>query len=198
MTTVDLFRGDLSPTSRMLVGVAAVLLILSLFFPVWKITLKAPQYPDGLSLVIHSYKVGGEIQEVNILNHYIGMKEIEPHEFPEFRFIPFLIMRFLAMAVLAMMVARLEIAALGWIDFVVFGTVMLVDFQHWLYDYGHTLSPDAPIAMEAFTPRFIGTTQVANFHVASWPALGAILMFVAGALGPLALVIEYRKRRKAD
>jgi copper chaperone NosL len=135
---------------------------------------------------------------VNILNHYIGMKEIEPNEFPEFRFIPFLIMRFLALALLAMMVARLEIAALGWIDFVVFGIVMLVDFQHWLYEYGHTLSPDAPISIEPFTPRFIGTTQVANFHVASWPAVGAILMFIAGGLGPLSLVIEYRNRRKAD
>jgi copper chaperone NosL len=198
MTTVDLFRGDLSRTSRILVGVAAVLLVLSMFMPVWKITLQAPQYPDGLSLVIYSHKVAGEIQEVNVLNHYIGMKEIEPNEFPEFRFIPFLILRFLALAVLAMMVARLEIAALGWIDFTVFGIVMLVDFQHWLYEYGHTLSPSAPISMDPFTPRFLGTTQVANFAVASWPAAGAIMMFVAGALGPLSLVLEYRQRRKAD
>ncbi|MEN8198057.1 MAG: hypothetical protein ABFS30_16345, partial [Pseudomonadota bacterium] len=107
----------------------------------------------------------------------------------------FLIMRFLALAVLAMLVARLEIAALGWIDFSVFGVVMLVDFQHWLYEYGHTLSPSAPISMDPFTPRFIGTTQVANFSVSSWPAAGAILMFVAGALGPLSLFLEYRHRR---
>lgn len=198
MTTVDLFRGDLSRNSRVLVGVAAVLLVLSTFLPVWKITLRAPQYPQGLSLVIYSHKVAGEVQEVNILNHYIGMKEIEPNEFPEFRFIPFLIVRFLALAVLAMMVARLEIAALGWIDFTVFGMVMLVDFQHWLHDYGHNLSAGAPIRMDPFTPKFIGTTQVANFTVSSWPAAGAILMFVAGALGPLSLFLEYRHRHKGD
>ena len=197
MARVDLFRGDLSRTSRILVGVAAGLLIGSSFFPVWRITLRAPQYPQGLALVIYPHKVAGEIHEVNTLNHYIGMREIEPNEFPEFRFIPFFILRFLALALLAMMAARLEIAALGWIDFVIFGIVMLVDFQHWLYDYGHSLSPSAPIRMKPFTPHFLGTTHVANFTVASWPATGAILMFIAGALGPISLLVEYRGRRKA-
>jgi len=195
MSPVDLFKGELSRNARILVAVAALLLIPAAFLPVWKITLIAPQYPDGLSLVLYPHKVAGEVQEVNILNHYIGMKEIEPNEFPEFRFIPFLILRFLAFAVLAAMAARLEIAALGWIDFVVFGLVMLVDFQHWLYEYGHNLSPSAPISMDPFTPKFIGTTQVANFTVQSWPAAGAILMGIAGALGPVALLVDWRKRR---
>jgi copper chaperone NosL len=198
MTSLDLFRGDLSRTSRILVAAAALLLLPAAFLPVWKITLVAPQYPAGLSLVIYPHKVAGEIQEVNLLNHYIGMREISQDEFPEFRFIPFLIMRFLALAMLAALVARVEIAALGWIDFVIFGIVMLFDFQHWLYEYGHNLAPSAPIEMEPFTPRFIGTTQVANFTVKSWPALGAILMGAAGALGPVAMALEYRRRRKAE
>ena len=198
MGPADLFRGELSRQSRILVIVAALLLIPAAFLPVWKITLVAPQYPDGLSLMIYPGKVAGEIQEVNVLNHYIGMKEISQDEFPEFRFIPFLILRFLALAVLAALVARMEIGALGWIDFTIFGIIMLVDFQHWLYEYGHNLSPSAPIAMEPFTPKFIGTTQVANFTVESWPAIGAILMGIAGALGPLAVLLEWRKRRKEE
>jgi copper chaperone NosL len=193
MSPNQLFRGELSRTSRVLVVVAALLLIPSAFLPVWKITLVAPQYPQGLSLSIYPHKVAGEIQEVNILNHYIGMKEIEEDEFAEFRLIPFLILRFLALAVLAALVARLEIGALGWIDFLVFGLVMLVDFQHWLYEYGHNLSPGAPIRMDPFTPRFIGTTHVANFTVKSWPAAGAVLMAVAGLLGPVALFMEWRR-----
>jgi len=198
MSPVDLFRGDLSRASRILVAVAALLLIPAAILPVWKITLRAPQYPQGLSLVIYPHEVAGEIQEVNVLNHYIGMQEIEPDEFPEFRFIPFFILRFLALAILAAMAARVEIAALGWIDFVVFGFVMLADFQHWLHDYGHNLSPSAPIRMEPFTPKFFGTTQVANFTVESWPAIGAILMGIAGMLGPVALLLEWRKRRQPE
>ncbi|MEE9132847.1 MAG: hypothetical protein V3U13_04740 [Gemmatimonadota bacterium] len=198
MGPADLFRGELSRESRILVIVAALLLIPAAFLPVWKITLVAPQYPNGLSLIIYPGKVAGEIQEVNVLNHYIGMKEISQDEFPEFRFIPFLILRFLALAVLAALVARMEIGALGWIDFIIFGIVMLVDFQHWLYEYGHNLSPSAPITMAPFTPKFIGTTQVANFTVESWPAIGAILMGIAGALGPVAVLLEWRKRRKEE
>lgn len=192
-----LFRGELSRSARIAVAVAALLLIPSAFLPVWTVTLHAPQYPQGLSLKIYPYQVSGEIQEVNTLNHYIGMQEIEPDEFPEFRFIPFFILRFLALAALAFLVARTEIAALGWIDFVIFGIVMLADFQHWLYEYGHNLSPDAPIRMDPFTPQFIGTTQVANFTVSSWPASGAILMGIAGALGPVSLGLEWWNRRKA-
>ncbi|UCC81582.1 MAG: hypothetical protein JSW46_11230 [Gemmatimonadota bacterium] len=195
MSPSQLFRGELSRTSRTLVLVAALLLIPSAFLPVWNITLVAPQYPQGLSLAIYANKVAGEIQEVNILNHYIGMKEIEQDEFPEFRFIPFLILRFLALAVLAAIVARLEIGALGWIDFLVFGLVMLFDFQHWLYEYGHNLSPGAPISLDPFTPKFIGTTQVANFTVKSWPAAGAVMMALAGLLGPVALFFEWRRRK---
>ena len=195
MSPVDLFKGELSRNARILVALAALLLTPAAFLPVWKITLIAPQYPDGLSLVLYPHKVAGEIQEVNVLNHYIGMKEIEPDEFAEFRFRPFLILRFLAFAVLAAMAARLEIAALGWIDFVIFGIVMLADFQHWLFEYGHNLSPSAPIRMDPFTPNFIGTTQVANFTVQSWPSTGAILMGIAGALGPVALLLDWRKRR---
>jgi copper chaperone NosL len=181
----------------MLVLAAALLLIPSAFLPVWEITLVAPQYPEGLSLQIYPHKVAGEIQEVNILNHYIGMQEIEQHEFPEFRLIPFLILRFLALAVLAAIVARLEIGALGWIDFSVFGLVMLFDFQHWLHEYGHNLSPGAPIQIDPFTPKFIGTTQVANFTVKSWPAAGAVIMATAGLLGPVALFLEWRRRKRA-
>lgn len=198
MGPADLFRGELSRQSRILVIVAALLLIPAAFLPVWKITLVAPQYPNGLSLMIYPGKVTGEIQEVNVLNHYIGMKEISQDEFPEFRFIPFLILRFLALAALAALVARMEIGALGWIDFTIFGIIMLVDFQHWLYEYGHNLSPSAPITMAPFTPKFIGTTQVANFTVESWPAIGAILMGIAGALGPVAVLLEWRKRRKEE
>ncbi len=198
MTLIDLFQGELSRTSRVLVAVAALFLFPSVFLPVWRITLHAPQYPQGLTMSIYAYQVSGDIQEVNTLNHYIGMKNIEPDEFPEFRFIPFFIFRFLALAALAALAARLEIAALGWIDFVVFGLVMLVDFQHWLFEYGHNLSPHAPIHMDPFTPNLFGRTQVGNFTVTSWPASGAILMFLAGALGPLALFLEWRRKRRAE
>lgn len=193
----EFFRGELSLPSRILLVAVAAALLPSLLLPVWKITLHAPQYPAGLELAIYSHTVQGDLSEVNILNHYIGMHEIVADEFPEFMFIPFFILRFLGFAALAALVARVPVAAIGYLDFVIFGAVMLFDFQTWLAEYGQNLSPDAPITMEPFTPQLLGTTQVGNFTVTSYPSTGAILMFLAGLLGPVILVWEWWRRRKA-
>lgn len=190
-------QGELSTTSRVLIVIATLALLPSIFLPTWTITLHAPQYPDGLSVAIYPNTVGGQLDEVNILNHYIGMAQISPDEFPEFRFIPFFILRFLAFAVLAALVARIPIAAIGYVDFVMFGMVMLYTFQHWLREFGTNLSPDAPLRLEPFVPGFIGTTQVAQFAVTSMPASGGWLMLLAGAMGPVVLAFEWRRRPRA-
>lgn len=189
------FQSELSLTSRVLLVAVALALLPSIFLPVWEIGLRAPQYPGGLSVIIFPHTVGGDLAEVNILNHYIGMQQVHPDEFPEFMFIPFFILRFLGFAVLAALVGRLPIAAIGYLDFVVFGAVMMYDFNNWLYEYGHNLSPEAPLRMEPFTPNLIGTTQIANFTVTSYPSAGAILMFAAGALGPVILLWEWFRQR---
>ncbi|MDP2469245.1 MAG: hypothetical protein Q8W45_02135 [Candidatus Palauibacterales bacterium] len=188
------FQGELSSVSRVMIVIATLTLLPSIFLPTWNITLHAPQYPEGLTLVIYPHTVGGQLDEVNLLNHYIGMREITPNEFPEFRLIPFFILRFFAFAVLAALVARIPIAAIGYLDFVMFGVVMLYTFQHWLTEFGTQLSPAAPIDLAPFVPRFIGTTHVAQFSVSSMPAAGGILMGIAGLMGPVVLIYEWRRR----
>ena len=192
----DFFQGELSKGSRITMLVVALALIPALFLPVWEITLHAPQYPDGLSVEIYSHTVMGDLQEVNTLNHYIGMQTISPDEFPEFNFIPFFLIRFLAFALLAFVVARVPVAAIGWIDFAVFGAVMLFDFHNWLYEYGNNLSPDAPIDLDPFTPHLFGVTEVGNFSVSSYPSASAILMAAAGLAGPVLLAYEWWRRRE--
>ncbi len=192
----DLFQGEISKPSRIALLLISLALIPALFLPVWEITLHAPQYPDGLTMEIMSHTVTGDLQEINNLNHYIGMQEISPDEFPEFNFIPFFIGRFLLLAGLAFLVARMSVAAIGYIDFAVFGAVMMWDFQHWMYEYGHNLSPDAPIEIEPFTPTILGATEVGQFSVTAYPDWGGILMLVAGAAGPVILGYEWWRRRK--
>lgn len=193
----DFLQSELSTPSRIMMVAVAAALIPALFLPVWNITLHAPQYPGGLTVEIYSHTVAGDLQEVNGLNHYIGMEEIQPDEFPEFMFIPFFILRFLGFAALAALVARIPVAAIGYLDFVIFGAVMLFDFQNWLREYGQNLSPDAPIEIEPFTPKFLGTTEVGQFEVTSMPSAASILMILAGAAGPVILGYEWWRRRKA-
>lgn len=192
----DFFQRQLSTKSRVLMVVATLALLPAVFLPTWTITLHAPQYPDGLAVQIYPHTVKGDVGEVNLLNHYIGMHEIDADEFPEFRFIPFFILRFFGFALLTALMGHMAIAALGWMDFVLFGGVMLYVFQDWLYQFGHNLNPAAPLKLAPFTPHFIGSGSVGQFGVSSWPAAGAILMGIAGLMGPLIVLYEWRRWKR--
>jgi copper chaperone NosL len=192
----EFFQGEISKVTRIALILVALALVPSLFLPVWKITLNAPQYPGGLDLMIYAQELRGDLDEINILNHYIGMAEIRPDEFREFVFIPFFILRFVAFAVLATLVARMAIAAIGYIDFALFGAVMMFDFQTWLTRFGQGLAQGAPLEIDPFTPKFFGRTEIGQFTVDSYPALGGVLMIAAGMLGPVLLVYELWRRRR--
>ena len=75
---------------------AALLLVPTYLMPLWKLTMFAPQYPDGLRLEIYSYKLEGgnggqDVKEINILNHYIGMRDLTTADFTEFKWMPFVV-----------------------------------------------------------------------------------------------------------
>jgi hypothetical protein len=85
---------DLGP--RVLLVVAALLLAAIYLLPLWNLTMFAPQYPDGLRMDIYSYKLEGgregqDIKEINLLNHYIGMKDLVTEDFTEFKWMPFVV-----------------------------------------------------------------------------------------------------------
>lgn len=194
----EFFQGEISVAGRVALVAVALVILPAIFLPVWKITLLAPQYPEGLEMQIYATELAGDIDEINILNHYIGMHEIDTDEFREFIFIPFFILRFAAFAFLVALIGRMPLAAIGYVDFSLFGAVMLYDFQTWLTDYGTNLDPAAPLTIEPFTPSIIGTTKIAQFGVQAEPGLGGWLMLAAGAVGPVILVWEiFRWRRGA-
>ena len=192
----------MSRTSRILVGVASLLLLGLYAFPLWSVHLTAPQYPEGLGMTIHVNTVRGltefDLDKINNLNHYIGMKEIEPDAIPELRLMPWIVG--------ALIAGGLLVAALGrrwplyvWLGaFALLGLVGLVDFWRWEYDYGHDLSDDAIIKIPgmSYQPPLIGTKVLLNFTAAAWPALGAWLAGLAFALGAAAVVLTRRDRRR--
>ena len=56
---------------------AAALLAWGATLPLWTLTMRAPQYPKGLRLHAYGTSMTGDVAELNILNHYIGMPPIE-------------------------------------------------------------------------------------------------------------------------
>src|SRR5512134_4139831 len=122
---------DVGP--RLLLVLAFLCLVPTYLTPLYNMSMFAPQYPEGLRLDIHSYKlVGGndnqDVKEINVLNHYIGMKDLVTEDFTEFKWLPFVIgifgLLFLRAAVLGKTAHLVDVAVL----YVYFGAFALWSF----------------------------------------------------------------------
>jgi hypothetical protein len=182
----------LSIGSRTLLVIGIVILVIGAVLPVWRIELVAPQYPEGLSLEMYTYKIaagndGNDLQEINLLNHYIGMKPIAQADFVEMRWIPFAIGAFVLMGLRAAAIGRVGTLVDLLVMFVYFTAFSLGTFAYRLYTYGHDLDPKAPMRIEPFMPILIGQQQIANFVQSSFPLAGSGLMalFLLAVLGAI-------------
>jgi hypothetical protein len=196
----------LFPRSRIALALLVIPLVVAFSFPIWRISMSAPQYPQGLTLDVYVHTIEGghdgtDLREINILNHYIGMKTLDRHDLTDLDWIPF------ALGLLAILTLRC--AAIGTVrslvDIVVMTSyVSLFAFARFvlkLYSYGHNLNPDAPVKIPPFTPVIFGTKQIANFTTSSYPATGTILIgvFVTGVVAVLAYhLIAGRRRAKRE
>jgi len=179
--------------------------MLVLFFvPLWRIQLQAPQYPEGLGMLIRVNTITGlaptDLRNINGLNHYIGMKVIEPAAIPVLHYMPWVVGALVVFG-LAVAVAGRRAFLWAWIaSYGVAGAAGLAEFYAWSYDYGHNLAPDAVIKVPgmSYQPPLIGSKQLLNFTASSWPAVGGWLAGVAFLIAVLALLpIRRRVRRGA-
>ncbi|HEX5970945.1 MAG TPA: hypothetical protein VFY85_03405, partial [Gemmatimonadaceae bacterium] len=167
--------------SRLLVGAAALLLVLLYVLPLWHVRLVAPQYPEGLGMNIHVASVRGatetDLNNINSLNHYIGMKRIESDAIPELTIMPWLVGALVAGGVLVALLGR-RVPLYTWTGgFALLGVAGLVDFWRWEYDYGHNLDLEEAIIKipgMSYQPPLIGSKQLLNFTATSWPGLGGV------------------------
>lgn len=172
------------------------LLLLGLFsFPLWNIMLGAPQYPEPLGMNIHITGIQGfsefDIQNIDGLNHYIGMKTIpKAEEMWEFQIFPKVIIGMVILGVVIGLLGFFKKVSykyfLGWFIFMsILGILGMYDFNNWLIDYGSDLDPHAIIKVTnpdgspmSYKPPLLGFQKLLNFDVTSLPHTGAYMMFV--------------------
>ncbi|MBK8820443.1 MAG: hypothetical protein IPN49_15630 [Saprospiraceae bacterium] len=174
------------PKSSVILLIVAGLCILSaVYFPIWRIELDAPQYPEGLALLIYANRMGGEVEIINGLNHYIGMKTLHAEEFIEFTVLPYIIGFFGLWSIATGLFLKSKKSVLVLlIVFAAFGVLAMYDFWRWEYEYGHNLDPTAAIIVPgmAYQPPLIGFKQLLNFGAFSIPDTGGWLMLLGGLL----------------
>lgn len=178
---------------------AALMTGLSVLFPIWRIDLIAPQYPEGLALQIHANGIRGDVEIINGLNHYIGMKTLHDEDFIEFTVLPIILPAFALLFLITGILNRRKL--LNWVFslFVLFGLVAIVDFWRWEYNYGHDLNPDAAIQVPgmAYQPPLIGFKQLLNFGAYSFPDTGGWLFVATGLVLLFTLIMEYRRSKRS-
>lgn len=192
-------RRPLSFGARILLLLAIACLALALLLPIWRIGLVAPQYEEGLSLRIYSYQLvagnhGQDLQEINGLNHYIGMKPLVEADFIEMRWVPFALGLFILLALRATAIGTVRSLVDLLALYLYFTAFSFGSFYYRLYTYGHVLDAHAPVKIAPFTPVLIGRQQIANFQQTSWPEIGTLFL----GLFPLLVIVAIWSSRKEE
>jgi hypothetical protein len=192
----------MSGISRLVLAVASLALGLLFVLPLWHIGLKAPQYPEGLGLYIAINRIQGaapqDLNSINNLNHYIGMKQIKPDDIPELRYMPWLVLGLIATGIGAAVLGRRGLLY-GWLTLLVVGMGLgLADFYRWGYQYGHDLDPQAIIKIPGMTyqPPLLGGKELLNFYATSWPASGGWILVAVFLVAATVAVKERREPSK--
>ncbi|MHB1327387.1 MAG: hypothetical protein ACYC2K_04220 [Gemmatimonadales bacterium] len=188
-------------SARLLMVLAALCVGTALAFPLWEVRLVAPQYPEGLGLRIHAHTVAGikpnDLTNINNLNHYIGMRPIEPDAIPELRWLPGILLGLAGFALVAAAAARRRLLSLWLSSLVVLAVLGVWDFWRWGRDYGHNLDTENAIIVVpgmTYQPPVIGRKHLLNFTATAWPAAGTGLLGAAFLLGVAARRLSRQPR----
>ena len=176
-----------------ILSLARIAILVSIFLPYWNMLLEAPQYPGGLSVAAYVNHLTGDVQEIDGLNHYIGMRPLNDAAQLERSISVYLLIAVVLMVEGAMHL-HTKWAALLVLPVVVFPAFFLIDLHLWLAHFGHSLDPAAPLsgAIKPFTPPVLGTGVIGQFktHASAGPGLG--LAVAAAALSVIGLVLHRR------
>ncbi|ELR70763.1 hypothetical protein C900_03371 [Fulvivirga imtechensis AK7] len=190
--------------SKVLMLVGSLLLLLLFVTPLWRITLEAPQYPGGITMYIWINKITGDtpytLQNINILNHYVGMQYIEPDSIPELKYFPYVIVAMVIFGVVTSLTGKRKLMLTWVLVMAALGALGLYDFYLWEYDYGHNLDPNAPIKVPgmAYQPPVIGSKMLLNFNAISYPYWGGLFLGLSMLMAATAFFIGKKKESKKE
>jgi hypothetical protein len=174
-------------TSKIIMIVGSLMVLLLFVLPLWNITLQAPQYPEPLGMDIWINKIvdhnPNDISNINIMNHYVGMKDI-PTDMPEFEIFPPVIIGVSLLGVIFGLIGKRKLYMTWFVITVLLGSAGMYDFYMWEYNYGHDLKETAAIKFMdkkgepiAYQPPLIGSKMILNFNAISLPMSGAYFLF---------------------
>jgi len=185
---------------RFLILVAAsVLIIVSMRYPMWYMYLDSNNFPKGIGMSIWATHPGdpediaqldGGLKEVNVLNHFIGMKEISKETMPIFSVLPVVLVTLAIACVAAAFIRKKWASCVVVILFALVSAGGVLALVYSLYSFGHNLDPTAAINIDPFMPGIYGEHKLAQFTTYSDFYWGTYLLIIAFLLTVAAWVID--------
>lgn len=182
----------------------ALLPLMLFLFPLWNITLEAPQYPIplGMDIYINDFADANphDIKNINLMNHYVGMKYI-PEAIPEFKIFPIGIIITSLIGLIIGLKANPKWYLYWFAMMILVSAAGLYDFYLWEHDYGHNLDPKAIMKFTnpdgtamGFQPPLFGSKAILNFRAHSYPQLGAYCLGLGIAFGFFAYFVGKKEK----
>lgn len=150
--------------------------------PMWNFTFKAPQYPEGLKLDIYLTKTTGDVREIEIINHYVGMQKLDDAAKTEKAMIPYILITLSVLSLIIGLSSNKFLIRFLSLPIVGFPIAFVILFFYWLYKFGHDLNPAAPVELEPFTPNILGKGIIGQFETFAQPSIGFYLICLAALL----------------
>jgi copper chaperone NosL len=174
-------------------GLAAILLIISIFLPYWNMELQAPQYPKGLFVHAYVNRLEGDVREIDGLNHYIGMRPLEEAAQLE-RSLSAVLISVMALLVAAAVFIHTKWAVLLALPAVLYPVIFLTDLYLWMRNFGQNLDPTAALSsfIEPFTPPILGEGLIGQFKTIATVDTGWYLAVLASILVLIGLYFHRR------
>jgi hypothetical protein len=176
-----------------LLAIARICLLVSIFVPWWHMELDAPQYPQGLFLTAYVDRLEGDVREIDSLNHYIGMRPLhEAAQLEKAASIWLIIAMVLLIEAAAFIHSRW--AVLLAIPALLFPLGFLASLQYWLHTFGQNLDPTAALSssVKPFTPTILGEGGIGQFHTYAELGNGFWLATACSVLTAIAFIFHRR------
>lgn len=128
--------------------------------------------------------LSGDVEIINGINHYIGMRAIKAEMFPEFVILPWITAGLIALGLVAALTGSRRWLTTFAATLCICGLLGLADYYRWGYEYGHNLDPRAAINVPgmSYQPPLFGYKNLLNFVAYSGPDYGGWVFIGVGVI----------------
>src|SRR5262245_45806481 len=184
-----------------IVLVAALGLAAAWYLPWWIMKARAPQYGQRTLVIdVGPRTVDGDVREVDMLGHYVGIRPMGTLAKVERTLAPLGMLGAIAGIVVAPWLRRRWLRFLAVLPALVMPVLLLVDLKLWMNKAVNDRDPNAALNLTVtrINPRLFGEYEVGQFKVATELGAGFYAAGMAGLLGlGLAFAIPLGRRAAA-